>query len=63
MSVRDGARKALRQWLQAVRIVRRGAHLLYLAFDAVPNIALPCAVDSAAINLLNRCMPATRNDS
>jgi Domain of unknown function (DUF4157) len=34
----------------------------YLAFDAVCNIALPCAVDSAAINLLNRCMPATEND-
>lgn len=31
----------------------------YLAFDAVCNIALPCAVDSAAINLVNRCMPAT----
>jgi hypothetical protein len=34
----------------------------YLAFHAVCNIALPCAVDSAAINLLNRCMPATKND-
>jgi len=34
----------------------------YLAFDAVCNIPLPCAVDSAAINLLNRCMPATKND-
>lgn len=34
----------------------------YLAFDAVCNIALPCAADSAAINLLNRCMPATKND-
>ncbi|MDB4897992.1 MAG: hypothetical protein JWN15_4254, partial [Firmicutes bacterium] len=34
----------------------------YPAFDAVCNIALPCAVDSAAINLLNRCMPATKND-
>src|ERR1017187_4302968 len=34
----------------------------YLAFDAVCNIALPCAVDSAAINLLNRCMPATKTD-
>jgi hypothetical protein len=34
----------------------------YLAFDAVCNIALPCAIDSAAINLLNRCMPATKND-
>jgi hypothetical protein len=32
------------------------------AFDAVCNIALPCAVDSAAINLLNRCMPATKTD-
>jgi len=30
----------------------------YLAFDAVCNIALPCAIDSAAINLMNRCMPA-----
>lgn len=34
----------------------------YLAFDAVCNIALPCAVDSAAINLINRCLPATEND-
>jgi hypothetical protein len=34
----------------------------YLAFDAVCNIALPCAIDSAAINLVNRCMPATKND-
>ena len=34
----------------------------YLAFYAVCNIALPCAIDSAAINLLNRCMPATKND-
>jgi hypothetical protein len=34
----------------------------YLAFDAVCNIALPCAVDSAAINLVNRCMPATKID-
>jgi hypothetical protein len=34
----------------------------YLAFNAVCNIALPCAVDSAAINLVNRCMPATKND-
>jgi hypothetical protein len=34
----------------------------YPAFDAVCNIALPCAVDSAAINLLNRCMPAKKND-
>ena len=34
----------------------------YPAFYAVCNIALPCAVDSAAINLLNRCMPATKND-
>ena len=28
------------------------------AFDGVCNVALPCAVDSAAINVLNRCMPA-----
>jgi Domain of unknown function (DUF4157) len=34
----------------------------YPAFDAVCNIPLPCAVDSAAINLLNRCMPATKDD-
>lgn len=34
----------------------------YLAFDAVCNIPLPCAVDSAAINLVNRCMPATKED-
>jgi hypothetical protein len=34
----------------------------YLAFHAVCNIALPCAVDSAAINLVNRCMPATKDD-
>ena len=34
----------------------------YLAFDGVCNVALPCAVDSAAINLLNRCMPAPKND-
>jgi hypothetical protein len=34
----------------------------YLAFNAVCNIALPCAVDSAAINLVNRCMPATKSD-
>jgi len=34
----------------------------YLAFNAVCNIALPCAIDSAAINLLNRCMPATKSD-
>jgi hypothetical protein len=34
----------------------------YLMFDAVCNIALPCTIDSAAINLLNRCMPATKND-
>jgi len=32
----------------------------YLAFNAVCKIALPCAVDSAAINLVNRCMPATK---
>ena len=31
-------------------------------FDLVCNIALPCAVDSAAINLFNRCMPATEKD-
>ena len=34
----------------------------YLAFDAVCNIPLPCTIDSAAINVLNRCMPATEND-
>jgi hypothetical protein len=34
----------------------------YLAFDAVCNIALPCTIDSAAINLVNRCMPATKKD-
>lgn len=34
----------------------------FLAFYAVCNIALPCAIDSAAINLMNRCMPATEND-
>jgi len=34
----------------------------FLAFYAVCNIPLPCSVDSAAINLLNRCMPATKND-
>jgi len=34
----------------------------YPAFDAVCNIPLPCAVDSAAINLLNRCMPAKKSD-
>ena len=34
----------------------------YVEFDAVCNIALPCAVDSAAINLVNRCMPATKKD-
>ena len=28
------------------------------AFDGVCNVLLPCAVDSAAINVLNRCMPA-----
>jgi hypothetical protein len=33
----------------------------YLAFDGVCNVALPCAVDSAAINVLNRCMPAPKN--
>jgi hypothetical protein len=34
----------------------------YPAFNAVCNVALPCAVDSAAINLVNRCMPATKTD-
>jgi hypothetical protein len=34
----------------------------YLAFNAVCNTPLPCAVDSAAINLTNRCMPAKKND-
>lgn len=34
----------------------------YLAFDGVCNVELPCAIDSAAINVLNRCMPATKND-
>lgn len=34
----------------------------YLVFNAVCNIALPCAIDSAAINLVNRCMPATKSD-
>jgi hypothetical protein len=34
----------------------------YLAFDAICNIATPCAADSAAINLLNRYMPATKKD-
>jgi Domain of unknown function (DUF4157) len=34
----------------------------YLAFNVVCNTPLPWAVDSAAINLLNRCMPATKND-
>jgi len=33
----------------------------FLAFDAVCNIALPCTLDSAAINLMNRCMPATKD--
>jgi hypothetical protein len=32
------------------------------AFDAVCNIALPCAADSAAINVLNRCMPPKKDD-
>jgi hypothetical protein len=36
--------------------------IAYEAFNAVCNMALPCAVDSAAINLVNRCMPATKND-
>jgi hypothetical protein len=34
----------------------------YLAFDGVCNVPLPCPADSAAINVLNRCMPATRDD-
>jgi hypothetical protein len=34
----------------------------YPAFDAVCNVALPCAVDSAAINGFNRCMPETEHD-
>lgn len=34
----------------------------YPAFDGVCNVELPCAVDSAAINVLNRCMPATKDD-
>jgi hypothetical protein len=34
----------------------------YLAFYAFCKMALSCAADSAAINLLNRCMPATKND-
>ncbi|MGH7511735.1 MAG: DUF4157 domain-containing protein [Gemmatimonadales bacterium] len=38
------------------------AFIDYPAFYAVCNIALPCAVDSAAINLVNRCMPATKTD-
>ena len=33
--------------------------IAYPAFDAVCNIPLPCSVDSAAINLVNRCMPGT----
>lgn len=37
------------------------AFIGYPAFDAVCNIALPCAVDSAAINVLNWCMPPTKN--
>jgi hypothetical protein len=32
------------------------------AFYAVCNITLSCAVNSAAINLGNRCMPATKNN-
>jgi hypothetical protein len=32
------------------------------AFDAVCNIALPCAADSAAINIMNRCMPEAKGD-
>jgi hypothetical protein len=38
-----------------------GAFIGYPAFDAVCNIALPCAVDSAAINVLNWCMPPGKN--
>jgi hypothetical protein len=34
----------------------------YLAFNAVCNTGLTCSVDSAAINLFNRCMPATKDD-
>jgi len=34
----------------------------YLAFYVVCNMALPCSVDSAAINLFNRCMPAAKSD-
>jgi hypothetical protein len=34
----------------------------YPAFNAVCKVGLPCSVDSAAINLMNRCMPATRDD-
>jgi hypothetical protein len=33
----------------------------YPAFDGVCNVALPCAIDSAAINVLNRCMPDTKD--
>ena len=32
------------------------------AFDAVCNIELPCTLDSAAINLMNRCMTAKKDD-
>ena len=38
------------------------AFIDYLAFNAVCNIALPSAIDSAAINLLNRCTPASPDD-
>ena len=34
----------------------------YLPFRLVCDKSLPCAVDSAAINLTNRCMPATKGD-
>jgi Domain of unknown function (DUF4157) len=33
-----------------------------LGFYGVCKNALPCALDSALINLANRCMPATKND-
>ncbi len=34
----------------------------YPAFNAVCKVGLTCSVDSAAINLMNRCMPATKDD-
>jgi hypothetical protein len=37
------------------------AFIGYPAFDAVCNVALPCAVDSAAINVLNWCMPPAKD--